>query len=43
MDEKVKYMKEYEYRVMAQNIEGNSKPSESTGSIKARPLNEKPK
>ena len=33
----------YEYRVIAVNIAGNSKPSPSTGNIQARPMVEPPR
>jgi len=36
-------MKTYEYRVIAVNAAGPSKPSDSTGSIQARPMEEAPK
>lgn len=43
VDEKVKANKPYEYRVVAQNAGGASKPSPSSGIIKAKPLKEAPK
>lgn len=43
MDEKVKANKPYEYRVIAENAGGKSKPSPSSGVVKARPLKEAPK
>jgi len=36
-------MKTYEYRVIAVNAAGPSKPSDSTGNIQARPMEEAPK
>lgn len=36
-------MKFYEYRVIAINAGGESKPSDSSGSIQARPMAEAPK
>ena len=38
MDDKIQANKEYQYRVTAENEGGESKPSETSDSIKARPL-----